>query len=111
MKRWVFVSLFLFPVSGFSATQAMQWSCTQGAMTRTVSVVLPTEGADKCRVEDTRIPGATPQVLWRASNDPHFCTAKAETFVNDRLKALNWNCATNVQATNQQAPTTTEVQR
>ena len=68
--------------------------CTQGNLTRTVSVVYAEPGqAVPCEVLYDKPQEGAAQTLWRARNEAGYCEARAKEFV-DKLKNMGWSCTT-----------------
>ena len=71
------------------------WSvteCTQGALTRTVSVVYADPGQPvPCEVLYEKPSEQQTMTLWRADNEAGYCEDRAREFVQ-KLNSLGWDC-------------------
>ena len=71
------------------------WSateCTQGALTRTISVVYSDPGQPvPCEVLYEKPTEQQTMTLWRAANEAGYCEARAAEFV-EKLISLDWQC-------------------
>jgi hypothetical protein len=74
--------------------------CTQGNLTRTVSIVYAEPGQpvpcevlyDKSQEGNTDENGGS-ETLWRAQNEAGYCEARMKDFVA-KLETLGWTCET-----------------
>ena len=91
MKNWLRICTLL--CMGFAAQGYALTVCTQGELTRTVSVVYTTPGQEvPCEVLYEKPQEGEPATLWRAQNEAGYCEARAEEFI-DKLTGLGWDCA------------------
>ena len=83
-----------------TGTAALLWmpavwgiaECTQGNLTRTVSVVYANPGQPvPCEVLYEKPSEQQSMTLWRAQNEVGYCEARASEFV-EKLKNLGWDC-------------------
>ncbi|MCB1926118.1 MAG: hypothetical protein KDJ27_20695 [Gammaproteobacteria bacterium] len=70
------------------------WTCSKGALERSVTVYYPQAPATvPCRVYyGKRDENVIPRVIWSADHDSGYCEAKADAFVN-RLRSWGWSCS------------------
>ncbi len=68
------------------------YQCTMGELTRIVEVLREPGGNPVCEVWYAKPQeSATRQRLWSAANDPAYCDAQAEAFV-EKLRGWGWSC-------------------
>ena len=78
-----------------SPSDADQNICTNGDLTRRVSIEYPENEDVGCKVVyEKPSEGADPQTLWSAVKNNDFCKQKTEEFL-DKLKGWGWDCSTN----------------
>ncbi len=66
--------------------------CTQGSLTRSVSVVYADPGQPvPCEVLYEKPNEQQTMTLWRAQNEVGYCEARAREFVQ-KLQSLGWDC-------------------
>ncbi len=91
----------MYKVTTILAAAAFAWvpaswavtECTQGSLTRAVSVVYADPGQPvPCEVLYEKPSEQQTMTLWRAQNQAGYCEARAGAFVA-KLQSLGWECA------------------
>ena len=80
------IAVFSAP-AGWAVTE-----CTQGSLTRSVSVVYADPGQPvPCEVLYEKPSEQQTMTLWRAENEAGYCEDRAREFV-EKLNSLGWDC-------------------